>query len=491
MLLAPCYIHAQQTHRPPNKQLKVRLVTWVNNAPYYNKERFEEGLPVDVRGFAPTMIALNYFQLCKNISVQIVDDPKFHLKTHEELIELITEQNATSIKERLNITEDSDEDFIVLSSSTFSHTNLVNGMFQVRLLTYADGVGVLVSAEDITLVKKFFNGMSNCLGITWFSVLCAIIVASVVWAIEHLHGNSDFPESFSKGLWTSFWYCFVTMTTVGYGDKVPKHFLTRIISLFWMWFGLMLTAIITSTVMDAMNSYLPTKNKAIAVLKNSAETNYVHSKLSGIPKAYGSYEEVIDALRRKEVAAALVDINKAAELVNEPGNEDILIEHVIQLRLSVNAYVYMPQKYRNLDECNNLEKLDEVVEQHEHKVHAMYVPTYQAVPYQVRKICDMYKLSNHNYVLYVTALGCAIFISAVVSEVVSRVRDRMAFSEQHHHQQPKYFENSLEYQRIKEMEKKFQKMLIDMITEAAIEHESKRPTIKNDSYLTINKNTEM
>ena len=51
-----------------------------------------------------------------------------------------------------------------------------------------------------------------------------------------------------------FWWSFVSMTTVGYGDKIPKNMLSRMFSVVWILVGVTIVAIFTGALTNEITS---------------------------------------------------------------------------------------------------------------------------------------------------------------------------------------------------------------------------------------------
>ncbi|MEJ2583948.1 MAG: ion channel [Robiginitalea sp.] len=71
----------------------------------------------------------------------------------------------------------------------------------------------------------------------------------LVWLIERR--NHHFERNL-QGLLSSFWWSAVTMTTVGYGDKVPISSLGRFIAFLWMLCSIIIISIFTASITSGL-----------------------------------------------------------------------------------------------------------------------------------------------------------------------------------------------------------------------------------------------
>jgi len=291
-------------------------------------------------------------------------------------------------------------------------------------------------------------------GVIFFAIVCALNLAAIIWLIER-NSNNDFRNTFGAGLWTSFWYCFVTMTTVGYGDKVPKHFLSRMLCLLWMLFGLMLTAIITATVIEAVQNEFPKIDLKVAVSGSKLEESIVINKLAGVPVRYKDHHAILEAIRNKDVVAGLIDINVAAYLFKKYDIKDLTIESRQAMRKSMYGYVYHNPNVTKLkfhfDDVSRKLPAAETL-----RVRAIYVPAYKEERYHARSFLELFDRQDGGLVFYLSILGgCMIFLG-VLSEIASKIllrKNKEKSSLRKNSNTEKGYSDLPEYRALKEIEK--------------------------------------
>lgn len=186
----------------------------------------------------------------------------------------------------------------------FSHPIFFSGL-QI-LLSKSQPSGFTDTAKAI-----LNSGILQFVGV---ALLILLVVAHLIWFFEW-GDDRDFNDSYSKGIWDSLWWAVVTVTTVGYGDQVPRTVKGRILALFWMLFSLFLmsviiaqvsSSIINATFDGSISGPEDLRGHRVATIAGSTSEKYLN-KMGISVSGYESIEDMLDALRNDHAGAIVFD----------------------------------------------------------------------------------------------------------------------------------------------------------------------------------------
>ncbi len=172
-----------------------------------------------------------------------------------------------------------------------------------------------LSQTKLESFADFFKGFMNrrVLNMTLLLFGFVILFGMIIWRVER--NNRHFGKGI-RGLLSGFWWSAVTMTTVGYGDTVPKSHVGRLIAFFWMLFSLIIisffVASITSslTVKNLTDADLAPENfkqSRVATVHASATEDYLKRNFFRDINLYPNLTEGLTALRDEEVDIFVYD----------------------------------------------------------------------------------------------------------------------------------------------------------------------------------------
>ncbi len=120
---------------------------------------------------------------------------------------------------------------------------------------HTSGLGIAVGAKQR---KSGWSGIVEAVfSKTFFRIVSGLVLAMFVSAVgiylfERKVNREQFDKGWVKGIAAGMWWAAVTLTTVGYGDKVPRTLGGRSIGLIWMFAGLFIIAGFTAAVTSAL-----------------------------------------------------------------------------------------------------------------------------------------------------------------------------------------------------------------------------------------------
>lgn len=224
----------------------------------------------------------------------------------------------------------------------------------------------VIPSQDAAMAV--FNAVKSIIPLITVVMLFVVIGGTFFWIIESfsLAWNGEKHEQFPQGIIDGIWWAFVTMTTVGYGDQVPRTLCGRLFSFIWVLAGLVVCGLIISTlttsiVVAVTKNEIDLVDKEIAVIRGSNAYRYV-SKIQGKPYQYDTIEEIVNALRKEVVRIALVD-SMVAGYHQELLSEFTLNKIIEQMSMLGVIFLNDGQKYEKCVRQFTYDNQNEILEQ--------------------------------------------------------------------------------------------------------------------------------
>lgn len=119
---------------------------------------------------------------------------------------------------------------------------------------YSSGLCVAVAHREVNPWKALANEVFSRKVMVWTFCLFVILVlvGTAVWLAERKANRSQFEAEARRGIESGIWWAAVTLTTVGYGDKVPSTKIGRIIATLWLLLGVFLLAAATGQISSSL-----------------------------------------------------------------------------------------------------------------------------------------------------------------------------------------------------------------------------------------------
>lgn len=110
-----------------------------------------------------------------------------------------------------------------------------------------------ITKKSETMIWSYLANMFSWNFLSAILILLGVILlfGFLVWLFERKKNKEEFGSGI-KGIFQSFWWSAVTMTTVGYGDKSPKTFGGRFVGLIWMFMAIIMISSLTAGIASSL-----------------------------------------------------------------------------------------------------------------------------------------------------------------------------------------------------------------------------------------------
>ena len=164
----------------------------------------------------------------------------------------------------------------------------------------------------VTIMKNLFSlSFLKTIGLLLFINLC---IGTLIWFAER-KDNPAFSDKMFSGIIDGFWWSWVTMTTVGYGDKSPLSRNGKILGTIWMLVAILIISGFTATISSELTTKRLQNNVTnihdlhkmkVGCLEGRNTSIYLDYKHIN-HKQYKTFDDAFDALEKGDINALVDD----------------------------------------------------------------------------------------------------------------------------------------------------------------------------------------
>ncbi|HHB76803.1 MAG TPA: transporter substrate-binding domain-containing protein [Desulfobulbus sp.] len=243
--------------------------------------------------------------------------------------------------------EDITEERVDIALGALTITRLREQLIDFTYPYFHTGLGILVPKKRTISPGIFLQSIVNGKRLKIFGVLLAVLLISghIIWLVERRHDREQpsFDKRYIPGVLEGIYWAIVTASTVGYGDKVAKSWLGRLLVVMLILFALPLFAYSTAKlasditlheIRTGINGPKDLIERRVGVLEGTTSQDYVE-KLGCIKLVFNRIETAYAWLQSGRLDAIVHDRPALLYYANSEKGKDV---EVIEATFSPQDY---------------------------------------------------------------------------------------------------------------------------------------------------------
>ena len=219
----------------------------------------------------------------------------------------------------ITITEEREEIF------DFTHTQ------------YHTGLDILILKSGNPSVISFMSALftKNKLMVLAWVLLLIVVAGHIIWLVERSskRTTTTFHQKYFPGVFEGMYWALVTASTVGYGDKVPKRWVGRVLAgflilMFLPIFGYFIAHVSSDLTVRNLRHHISGPEdlvgRQVAVVKGTTSQEYMEKQRSYI-YAFDNIENACAALLTETVDAVVYDAPNLLHYANGEGKGRVMV----------------------------------------------------------------------------------------------------------------------------------------------------------------------
>jgi len=199
------------------------------------------------------------------------------------------------------------------------------------------GLDILIPSTAETSITGLLSSLVSGNKLLFLAglLLVIIIAGHIIWLVERSSSKRTtmFSHDYIPGVFEGMYWALITASTIGYGDKVPKRWIGRVLAamiiiivlpLFGYFIAQLSSDLTFQRLKADINGPEDLRGRRVAVVSGTTSYEYV-TKLHTYVSAYGKVDEAFDALLQGQVDAVVYDAPNLRYYASDKGKNKVTV----------------------------------------------------------------------------------------------------------------------------------------------------------------------